>query len=229
MIKFSPVFASQPCCSGSRRSLAQMSKVAVVCLALLPTTAGWSGGQAASSPGPENNIRSFYAVLLATMKSGPSLGQRGRYAQLAPVVQQLFDMPYMARLAVGPSWASLSPDQQHQITSAFGHYVAATYSYNFESYSGEQFQVVGEQPFGSKGTVVQTRIVKSDGAPVTINYLMRPDGETWQIVDIYLDGTISQLAVQHSQFASILQSRGASGLILMLDQKVTELTKSSSS
>jgi phospholipid transport system substrate-binding protein len=210
------------------RSLAQMSKVAGVCFALLSIGGAFSGVRAALSPEPESNVQSFYATLLMTMKSGPTLGESGRYAQLAPVVQQLFDVPYMARLAVGPSWASLSPDQQQQIISAFGHYIAATYADRFDSYSGEQLQVLSEEPL-SYGTLVQTRIIKSDGDNVTINYLMRQNGGTWQITDIYLDGTISQLAVQRSEFSSILQDQGVNGLITTLNHKVDLLTKASSS
>jgi phospholipid transport system substrate-binding protein len=209
------------------KSPVQMSKVAGLCLGLLLAMGGMSTARAALSP--ENNVQSFYATLLTTMKSGPALGESGRYAQLAPVVQQLFDVPYMTQLAVGPAWTSLTPEQQQQVISAFGHYIAATYAYNFDSYSGEQLQVLGEQPFGSYGTLVQTRIVQSDGKPVTINYLMRRNSDgAWQIADIYLDGTISQLAVRRSEFTSILQNQGVGGLIAALNHKVIVLTKSSS-
>jgi phospholipid transport system substrate-binding protein len=211
------------------RSPAQISKVAGLCLGLLLAAGNLSGAQAALSPAPEDNVQSFYATLLTTMRSGPSLGESGRYAQLAPVVQQVFDVPYMTQIAVGPSWASLTPAQQQQIIDAFGHYIAATYAYNFDSYSGEQLQVLGEQPFSYYGTLVETRIVKSDGKPVTINYLMRQNSDgTWQIADIYLDGTISQLAVRRSEFTSILQNQGVGGLINALNHKVIMLTKSSS-
>ncbi len=211
------------------RSPAQIGKVAGLCLGLLLAAGDLSGAQAALSPAPEDNVQSFYATLLTTMRSGPSLGESGRYAQLAPVVQQVFDVPYMTQLAVGPSWASLTPAQQQQIIDAFGHYIAATYAYNFDSYSGEQLQVLGEQPFSYYGTLVETRIVKSDGKPVTINYLMRQNSDgTWQIADIYLDGTISQLAVRRSEFTSILQNQGVNGLISALNHKVIVLTKSSS-
>jgi phospholipid transport system substrate-binding protein len=206
----------------------QMSKVAGLCLGLLLTAGNLSRAEGALSPAPKNDIQSFYATLLTTMKSGPALGESGRYAQLAPVVQRLFDVPYMTQFAVGASWTSLTPEQRQQVVGAFGHYIAATYAYNFDSYSGEQLQVLGEQPFGG-GALVQTRIVKSNGEPVAIDYLMRQNSDgTWQIDDIYLDGTISQLAVRRSEFASILQSQGVGGLITTLNRKVIVLTKSSS-
>jgi phospholipid transport system substrate-binding protein len=54
---------------------------------------------------------------------------------------------------------------------------------------------------------------------------MRANGGSWQIADIYLDGTISQLATQRSEFHSILQREGVNGLITALDRKVNLLTR----
>jgi len=46
-----------------------------------------------------------------------------------------------------------------------------------------------------------------------------------QIADVYLNGTISQLATQRSEFHSILQREGVNGLITALDRKVNLLTR----
>ncbi len=182
-------------------------------------------GAAAVSQSPQESVRGFYEVLLATMKNGRTLGQSGRYAALAPVVNNVFDVPFMARLAVGPSWDTLLPAQQQQIVVAFGRYVSATYADRFDSYSGEQLQVTGDAPYGG-GDIVETRILKAGEQPVTINYMMRQHQGTWQISDVYLDGTISQLATQRSEFHSILVRYGVDGLISTLDRKVNLLTSS---
>jgi phospholipid transport system substrate-binding protein len=129
----------------------------------------------------------------------------------------------MARLAVGPSWDALSPAQQQRIVTAFGRYVSATYADRFDRYSGEQLQVTGAQPYGG-GVIVDTRILKAGEDPVTINYMMRQHQGVWQISDVYLDGTISQLATQRSEFYSILARQGVDGLISALDRKVDLLT-----
>jgi phospholipid transport system substrate-binding protein len=178
---------------------------------------------AAASPDPQTSVRSFYDALLRTMKNGHALGQSGRYAALAPIVHVVFDVPLMTRLAVGPSWETLTPTQQRQLIDAFGRYVSATYAYRFDDYSGQQLEVTGDQPFGGE-VIVNTRIVESGNDPVTINYLMRQHGDSWQISDVYLDGTISQLATQRSEFQSILQRQGVDGLIAALYRKVDLLT-----
>ena len=68
--------------------------------------------------------------------------------------------------------------------------------------------------------MVQTKIVKSDGETMILNYLMRQNRGDWQISDVYLDGTISQLAVQRSEFNSILRREGVDGLVMALNRKV---------
>jgi phospholipid transport system substrate-binding protein len=191
---------------------------------LLVVAGGILARQAAALPmSPQASVRSFYDVLLSTMKNGPELGQSGRYAALAPVVRDVFDVPFMTRLAVGPYWTNLTPIQQQQLVDAFGRYVSATYAYRFDSYSGQQLEITGDQPYGGE-VIVKTRIVQSGTDPVTLNYLMRHNGEAWQISDVYLDGTISQLATQRSEFQSILRRKGVAGLISALNRKVDLLT-----
>jgi phospholipid transport system substrate-binding protein len=179
---------------------------------------------AALPANPQDSVRGFYDALLTTMKDGRTLGQSGRYARLAPVIGRLFDVPLMARLAVGPSWATLSPTQQQQVSEAFGHYISATYADRFDSYSGEQLQVTGDQPYGAE-IVVQTEITNSKGDSARLNYRMHENAGSWQISDVYMDGSISQLATQRSEFHSILQRDGVDGLIMALNRKVDLLTR----
>ena len=193
-------------------------KIAGLCIALSLAVGTFPENTSALAD-PQSNVRGFYDALLTTMRNGPTLGQSGRYARLAPVVDQVFDVPSMTRLAIGPSWATLSPAQQQQLVEAFRHYVAATYADRFDSYSGQQLQVTGERPYNAD-VIVQTKIVKSDGDTTILDYLMRQNQGSWQISDVYLDGTISQLAIQRSEFYSILRRDGVDGLVIALNRKV---------
>ena len=202
----------------------RMCKIAGLSLALLLATGMSAVVPAALPMNPQDSVRSLYDTLLTTMKDGRTLGQSGRYARLAPVVGRLFDVPLMARLAVGPSWATLSPAQQQQVTDAFAHYISATYADRFDSYSGEQLQVIAEQPYSAEITV-KTKIIKSNGETVSLDYRMRENAGSWQISDVYMDRSISQLATQRSEFHSILQREGIDGLITALNRKVDLLTR----
>ena len=170
-----------------------------------------------------DTVQGLYDVLLVTMKNGRTLGQSGRFTQLEPVIRRTFDIAAMARLSVGPSWASLSEGQRQQVTESFARYISAIYADRFDSYAGQKLQVTGEQP-AAAGVMVRSEIIKANGEPVKINYLMRRNGEGWLISDIYLDGAISEVATRRSEFAAILRNEGIDGLIAALNRKADMLT-----
>ena len=72
--------------------------------------------------------------------------------------------------------------------------------------------------------MVRTRIIKAGGEPVGIDYLLRQNEGVWLIADVYLDGVISQLATQRSEFGAILRRDGFDGLLATLHRKVNLLT-----
>jgi phospholipid transport system substrate-binding protein len=168
-------------------------------------------------------VQGLYDALLTTMKSGQVLGQSGRFAQLAPVIRRSFDIPAMARLSVGPVWASLTEGQRQQVTESYGRYISAIYADRFDSYAGQKLEVIGEQPAPS-GVVVKSQIIKANGEPVKVDYVMRRTGDDWLISDIYLDGAISEVATRRSEFATILKTAGIDGLIAALNHKAEILT-----
>ena len=177
---------------------------------------------AAPSSGGEI-VQGLYNALLSTMKSGRILGQSGRFTQLAPVIRRSFDIASMARLSVGSSWAGLSEAQRQQVTESFGRYISAIYADRFDSYDGQKLEVTSEQPAPS-GVIVKSQIIKANGEPVKVDYMMRRNGESWLISDIYLDGAISEVATRRSEFASILKNEGIDGLIAALNRKADVLT-----
>jgi phospholipid transport system substrate-binding protein len=173
-----------------------------------------------------DTVQGLYNALLSTMKNGRVLGQSGRFAQLEPVIRRTFDIAAMARLAVGSSWAALSEAQRQQVTDSFGRYISALYADRFDSYAGQKLQVIGEQP-AAAGVMVKSEIVKANGEPVKVDYMMRRNGDAWLISDIYLDGAISEVATRRSEFAAILRSEGIDGLIAALNSKADMLTRTS--
>jgi phospholipid transport system substrate-binding protein len=72
--------------------------------------------------------------------------------------------------------------------------------------------------------IVASRLVPSGGDPVRLDYVVRPGPAGWQIVDVLLNGSISRVAVQRSDFRSLLASGSATPLIDSLRQKVVDLS-----
>jgi phospholipid transport system substrate-binding protein len=175
--------------------------------------------------GPRAVVQHLYAALLDTMKHAAALGVKGRYQKLQPFIFGTFDLPFMARLTIGPLWFRLPPEQKYRMTQAYGRYITAIYADRFDGYSGERLEVLGEQKI-PHGMLVLSRIIKSNGEPVTLNYLVHDNVIGWQIRDVYETGTISELATQRSEFARILSDGGIEKLIASLNKKADDLLKS---
>lgn len=166
-------------------------------------------------------IQTYYQQLMPTIQQAGRLSVRERDRRFTPVISAVFDLATMTRLAVGPAWKSFSAEQQAAARDAFGRFIVADYASQIKDYSGESFvvdpQTIPETRGG--GEIVKTRLLQPGGRAVSINYLVR--GE--RVIDIYLNGTISDLATRRDEFASIIASGGADALIKRLQDRTESL------
>ena len=172
----------------------------------------------ASDPAAQQ-VQRFDDTLLATMKQGRSLGFRGRYSHLEPAVKETFDLPLMIRFAVGQSWSTMSPSDQSALLAAFTRYSTSTWAKNFSSYSGQRFEV-GKVDTRGPDKLVHTQLISS-GDPTDLTYRMRQTTSgQWKVIDVYFNGSISQLSQQRADYASTLSSGGAPALV----KKINDLS-----
>ena len=155
-------------------------------------------------------IELFYAALIDTMKNGRELGIQGRYRQLAPVAEDVFDLGAMTRLTVGPAWSTMSETDHKAVTDAFGRLMLSNYAKNFKSFGGEQFVVDPMVKMRNEDKIVESKLVRSGGrSTVPFNYRMHLVGDKWKIIDVYLNGYVSQVALRRADFSSTVASSGA--------------------
>ncbi|MCK8783312.1 ABC transporter substrate-binding protein [Roseomonas sp. NAR14] len=189
--------------------------------------AGLSVPLAAHAQGaaPQAVVEALHGQLLGTMREAQRMTVRARYQRLAPAIQAAFDLPTMTRLAVGPPWNAMSPAEQQQLLQAFSEWSIANYAARFDGYSGESFVTTGVQAIQNGDQLVRTQLNRTDGAPVALNYLLRQVGGQWKIVDIYLTGTISELASRRAEFTSLLRDGGPERLIAELQQRTAGMLR----
>lgn len=200
----------------SRRRFTTLATIA--CIAV--TCGGFTGVALAADADPAAaGVERFYAVLLETMKVAGKLPVKGRYDKLEPAVRAAFDLPTMTRIAVGPIWNSLPADQQKMLVEVFSRMTIATYASRFDGYSGERFEVDPAAVARGAQRIVRTRLVQPKDAPVVLDYLCRETPAGWRITDVYLNGTISELATRRSDFGSLLKPGDAGALIASLRQR----------
>lgn len=176
---------------------------------------------------PKAIVQGFYDALDETMKQGDELGFDGRYKKLEPVIRETFDVPVMAKIAVGPEWTNLKPDEKTKLLEAFDRYMISTYASRFRTDKGLKFQVGEVKTPADNRTLVETKLIRAQGDPVALNYLFRPDANgSWKIIDVYLSGAISEMARMRSDFSATVTGGGAEALIAALEKKIVDIKKS---
>lgn len=200
------------------------SRLAAVLFLLVPLAAPPLA--MAATPPEAQPIEALDNALIATMKAGSKHeGFMQRYSALAPVVKSTFNLPVILKNSTGFFWATFPAAQQQELQKLFEQFTVASYISGFDSYNGQKIKLLPtERTVGDK-KVVETEIVPADGgSPTRLDYVMTYGADGWQVTDVLLDGTISKVAVQTSDFSSEVSSGNASQLISALKSKVASLS-----
>ncbi len=192
-----------------------MTRISLVLTLLVAAVLPLSAAQAQGDPAIAT-VQGFYDTLLASMKGGKALGAQGRFDKLKPAVDQAFDVATMIKYAVGPGWDAASPADQKALSDAFERMTVAQYAGNFSSFGGEKFVIDPKVDVRGSDHYVSSKLVTSDQSVVFI-YRVRPFGGSWKIIDILLDGNISQLSVYRSDFAATVKAGGAAALVTKIN------------
>jgi phospholipid transport system substrate-binding protein len=169
-------------------------------------------------------LTELYTALEAGMRAGHSVPFTQRFDALAPAVDRAFDLDTVLKVSVGLRWDQMSPAAQARLEKVFRRFTVATYVANFDKYDGEHFQVLPGVRDSGADRIVRTEIVSANGDRMRLDYVMRDDGGTWRAVDVLLNGSISRVAVQRSDFRKILSSGDPDALISSLRRKIADLS-----
>ena len=188
--------------------------VALLSLAVIPSPAEAESAAA-------RRIEAYYQQLMPTLRAAGQLSVQERDRRFAPAITSAFDVGTMTRLATGPAWSKFSGAQQAAVREAFARFLVADYAHQVTDYSGESFVVDPQtSPASGGGEIVRTKLLQPGGRTVQINYLVRGG----RVIDVYLNGTISDLATRRDEFASILAGGGgAEALVKTLRERAASL------
>ncbi len=207
-------------------SISMMALLAGVPAAIAPISAHAAGRTPAAAPAgaatPQAPISGLYKALEQSEHSGAGIGKRS--AMIAPLVDQAFDMDAILKRSVGLHYDQLSADERSALINAFKRFTVARYASTFKPGTNAVFTV--SQTTEEDGrTIVHTTIGnRNDSAEsaTPIDYVMVKGPNGWRIVDILLDGHISQVAAQRSDFKTIFSQSGANGLARTLTKKADD-------
>jgi phospholipid transport system substrate-binding protein len=186
--------------------------------------------EAAADPAAEDGtvaaravVESFHEVLLGCMKEADALGFQGRYDRIAASLDETFDLPFMARTLVGATWKELTRQQQADFIDLSRRLSASRYADNFDGYGGQRFETHSEEPAARGTIVVKTEFIQPKDRNVQFDYRLRKVEGRWRIIDIYLDGMISEVVLWRGQYRSLIENEGFEKLAEALEKRVDEL------
>jgi phospholipid transport system substrate-binding protein len=178
----------------------------------------------APDPGQATKIvEELHAVMLGVMKEGQRLGYQGRLERLQRAIAARYDFAFMAEKSVGLAWKDLDAAQRARLVELMERLAGATYAARMSDFTGERFETLGAEPAAQSTVLVRTQIVEADGKKTTLDYRLRASSDgSPRIVDVFYDGTVSELALRRSEYSSLLKKGGYPTLVEAIEKKIAE-------
>jgi phospholipid transport system substrate-binding protein len=177
----------------------------------------------ATADSPVPTIEAFHAGLLEIMKEAKTIGFEGRVEKLEPLMGRTFDLDFMASKTVGRHWATLSDADKKRWAETFTRFTTANYAGRFTGFTGEQFITLGMENAAHDTRLVRTKIVVPNEEDVELNYRVIQRDGTWKVIDVFLNGKVSELALRRSEYASALKRDGFEQLVASVETKIADL------
>jgi phospholipid transport system substrate-binding protein len=130
-----------------------------------------------------------------------------------------FDTEYSARLVLGQSWRTATPEQRKRFVDAFYHSLLRNYGAALIDFTGDRFIVLPYKGEAADTTAtVRTEVKKSSGDKVPVNFSLRKTPDGWKAWDVVIEG-ISYVKSFRTDFASEIQQKGLDDVISRLEKE----------
>jgi phospholipid transport system substrate-binding protein len=200
--------------------------VCALWLAAAPGSSQPAATAATSAPDPGQAtavVEALHAAMLDVMKQGKALGYEGRLKLLEPAISSRYDFAFIAEKSVGLAWKDFDASQREKLIDATSRLAGATYAARMKDFGGERFETLATQAAPQNTMLVRTRIVEGDGKTTSLDYRLH-NGTSGKplVIDVFLDGTVSELALRRSEYSSLLKKGGFDTLLDALEKKIAE-------
>jgi phospholipid transport system substrate-binding protein len=192
-------------------------------LAMLACCALATAASGADKSAPVQVVEKLHDGMIDVMRTATSTSFDARAERLGALLDASFDLDFMARKSLGKSFDSLSSADQRSWITLFRRFMVANYAGRVTGYAGQHFETLGEEPAAQDTALVRTRLIDPGGENMDLSYRLRQSGGRWQIIDVYLKGTVSELALRRSDFTAVLDRAGFPALIKSVQQKIADL------
>jgi phospholipid transport system substrate-binding protein len=197
---------------------------------LLAITAGVAGAAdtppapsaAASGMGPQQLVENSAKRMLVELDAN-----RPMYAKdpakldslVANVLLPNFDTEYAARLVLGQTWRTATPEQRKRFVDAFYHSLLHNYGAALVDFTADRFNILPYRgdPADTMATV-RTEVKRSNGERVPVDFSLRKIDGVWKAWDVVIEG-ISYVKSFRTDFGAEIQQKGLDEVIDRLESE----------
>lgn len=139
-----------------------------------------------------------------------------RKKELQSLLQEKFDMPFIAKIILGKEvYKNISDKKFEKFTNIFEIHIVKVYSSQLGTYKGQKFTVKNTE-IKNKDAFVYSTIDSPDYPSTNIVWRTRNLGNGLKVIDMQVEG-VSLLRTKRNDFKMVLDSQGIDGLIITLE------------
>ncbi len=173
-------------------------------------------------------IERLHSQLLVVMQFDKDKNFAERYATLAPVVAESFDMPAIIKIVLGRFWKTLSDHEKTRLTELFERQSVATYASRFRGFNGEIFVILKVEPLRKGRLLIRSELRRDGEAPIKFDYLMHYVRQQWMIIGVVVDG-VNDLSLKRAEYSTLIEKGGIQRLVDMLEANIVAMGDNSGS
>jgi phospholipid transport system substrate-binding protein len=123
------------------------------------------------------------------------------------------DFNTMAALTLGKHWKELTDIEQSCFSNNFKNLLIGRYAYILLSYRDQNIHYQSAMPIGEKDYVsIRQTLTRPDVKPLTLAYPMRPENDTWKVVDLVVDD-VSLIRTYRKMFNKEIKAEGLNNFV----------------
>ena len=171
----------------------------------------------AATETPEQFVDRTSTDVLAILRDG-ALSHDAKIDKLQIMLDERSDFDTISKLVLAVHYRQFNDVQKKEFVALLHRYLTTTYGHQIDNYANETVAVLGGRPEARGDYTVQTKIKRTTGSDLLVEYRLRKVGENWRLIDVIGEG-ISLVSNLRSQFGEILNTGGPDRLLKVLREK----------
>lgn len=171
---------------------------------------------------PDELVKRTATDVLEIVKSDKDI-QAGDQAKIFALAEEKilpnFNFERVSRLVLGKNWTRATPEQKSAFQSEFRTLLLRTYATALAKYKNQEIEFLPlRMEDGAKTVSVKTRIIQSGAQPISVDYSLARENDTWKVYDIVIEA-VSLVTNYRGQFSQEIRQNGLDSLIKKLAEK----------